>query len=223
MHLFVVGGEVVEAELRAKFGLGHSYDFCPADAPDLLTRLGAADVGFDLREWPELHYEQPRQPLFYAIGAQSLAQLFHNEAPPFGPVFGLCAFPTLLHRAFLEVSLYRTEEASILAETCLALGTEFVTIPDRVGLLSPRLACVFINEACAALQTGVASLPAIELTMQAWMGTSAGPFAWANAIGLGQIVRTLEALYLETHEDRYKPCSLLKQEYLRGRLFELPT
>ncbi|SNC77053.1 3-hydroxybutyryl-CoA dehydrogenase [Hymenobacter gelipurpurascens] len=221
MHLFIVGGEVMEAELRAKFGVGHSYDFCPPDAPDLLTRLGAADVGFDLREWPELHYEQPRQPLFYAIGARSLAHLFHKEAPPFGPVFGLCALPTLLHREYLEVSLYQIEDTNKLAETCAALGTKFLTIPDRVGLLSPRLVCTFINEACYLLQGGVATLLAIEQTMQLWLQLPMGPFAWANTIGLGQVYLLLEALYQETHEDRYKPCMLLKHYYLRGQPFTL--
>jgi 3-hydroxybutyryl-CoA dehydrogenase len=223
MHLFIVGGEEMEEELRAKFGVGHSYDFCPVDAPDLLTRLGAADVGFDLREWPELHYEQPRQPLFYAIGARSLAHLFHKEAPPFGPVFGLCALPTLLHREHLEICLYQADDADKLANICAALGTKFLTVPDRVGLLSPRLACVFINEACYLLQEGIASLPDIEQTMELPLAVSGGPFAWANAIGLGQVYLLLEALYQETHEDRYKPCPLLKQYYLRGQAFEIQS
>ncbi|TGD78021.1 3-hydroxyacyl-CoA dehydrogenase family protein [Hymenobacter wooponensis] len=223
MHLFIVGGEAVEAELRAKFGLGHTYDFCEASAPDLLTRLGAADVGFDLREWPELHYEQPRQPLFYGTCTKSLAQLFHKEAPPFGAVFGLCALPTMLNREHLEVSLFRPEDAAQLAQLCAKLGTRFCLVPDRVGLLSPRLVCVFINEACYLLQTGAASVADIEQTMKLRLGTELGPFAWANSIGLGHVYQTLEALYYDTHEGRYKPCSLLKAMFLQGQHFNLPA
>ncbi|UOQ75442.1 hypothetical protein MUN84_12030 [Hymenobacter sp. 5516J-16] len=96
MHLFIVEGQQVEAEFRRKFGAAPTYDFCPAGAPDLLTRLGAADVAFDLRDWPELHYEQPRQPLFYNTTTRSLAQLFHGEALPFGPCSGSAAYLRLL-------------------------------------------------------------------------------------------------------------------------------
>jgi 3-hydroxybutyryl-CoA dehydrogenase len=223
MHLFIVGGEAVKVEFEAKFGLGHSYDFCSATAPDLLTRLGAADVGFDLREWPELHYEQPRQPLFYGTSTKSLAQLFHNEAPPFGPVFGLCALPTLLNREKLEVSLFRSEDAEILARTCQALRAPYSIVPDKIGLLTPRLVCIFINEACYALQQGLAPLHTIEQTMKLRLDMALGPFAWANRIGLGHVYVTLEALHLDSHEERYKPCSLLKVMYLRGEIFDLPT
>ncbi|QJX46840.1 3-hydroxyacyl-CoA dehydrogenase [Hymenobacter taeanensis] len=219
MHLFIVGGEAIEAELRAKFGLGHSYDFCDAAAPDLLTRLGAADVGFDLREWPELHYEQPRQPLFYATATKSLSQLFHKEAPPFGAAFGICALPTLLNREHLEVSLLRPADAAPLKELCAALGTSFSLIPDRVGLLSPRMVCLFINEACYLLQTGAASINDLERTMQLRLDLEMGPFTWANKIGLGHIYQLLEALYQDTHEDRYKPCPLLKTMYLSEQQF----
>ncbi|TGE09277.1 3-hydroxyacyl-CoA dehydrogenase family protein [Hymenobacter fodinae] len=222
MHLFIVGGEAMEAELRAKFGVGHTYDFCDAAAPDLLTRLGAADIGFDLREWPELHYEQPRQPLFYGTHTKSLAQLFHKEIPPFGAVFGFCALPTMLNREQLEVSLFRTEDAAHLAQVCSALGTSYCLVPDRVGLLSPRLACVFLNEAFHLLQTSVASAADIELTMKLRFYAEEGPFAWANRIGLGLLYQTLEALYQDTHEDRYKPSPLLKELFLRGKSFVVP-
>ncbi|MBO0359763.1 3-hydroxyacyl-CoA dehydrogenase [Hymenobacter sp. BT186] len=158
MHLLIVEGAHVETELRRKFGPAHTYDFCAATAPDLRLRLGAADVAFDLRTWPELHYEQPRQPLFYDVTCTSLAALFHNEAPPLGPVFGIAAWPTLLEREVLEVSLNRSEDATALATLCAALGTAYGVVPDRTGLVTPRLLCVLINEACYALQEGNAAI-----------------------------------------------------------------
>lgn len=219
MHLFIVEGQAVAPELQAKFGPAHSYDFCPATAPDLLTRLGAADVAFDLREWPELHYEQPRQPLFYDTSAQSLAQLFHGEAPPFGPVFGFSALPTLLNRPNLEVACYRAPDAAELAILCQQLGTAFRLVPDRVGLFTPRLLCLSINEVCWALQEGVAS----AATLDALSGPEEGRglLTWANQIGPSRVYKVLEALYQDTHEARYRPCPLLKTLHLRGEQFTL--
>ncbi|UOQ66337.1 3-hydroxyacyl-CoA dehydrogenase family protein [Hymenobacter volaticus] len=221
MHLLIVEGTHIEAELRRKFGTSHTYDFCPAAAPDLRTRLSAADVGFDLRPWPELHYEQPRQPLFYDTSRASLAALFHKEEPPFGPVFGVCAFPTLLDREVLETSLYRLEDAALLASTCATLGTAYCAVQDQVGLVTPRMVCVLINEACYALQEGSTSVQSLNITLQLGPAHPRGPFEWANQIGVARVFETLEALWQDTHEERYKACALLKTMYLRGSQFEL--
>ncbi|SEU01524.1 3-hydroxyacyl-CoA dehydrogenase family protein [Hymenobacter actinosclerus] len=221
MHLFIVGGETVEAEFRRKFGEAHSYDFCLAEAPDLTARLAAADVLFDLRDWPELHYEQPRQPLFYDTTARSLAQLFHDEEPPFGPVFGLCALPTLLDRPLLEVTLHNAADETALATLCASLGTDYRLVADRVGLVTPRIVCMIINEACYTLQEGTASVQDIDLGMKLGTNYPRGPFEWANAIGVARVYETLECLYQDTHEERYKVCPLLKTMYLRGESFAL--
>ncbi|GGG40468.1 3-hydroxyacyl-CoA dehydrogenase family protein [Hymenobacter glacieicola] len=218
MHLFIVEGQPVEAEFRRKFGATHTYDFCPAGAPDLLTRLGAADVAFDLRDWPELHYEQPRQPLFYNTTTRSLAQLFHGEAPPFGPVFGFCGLPTFVDVPVWEVSTYGAADGLYLSEACALLGTEYQVVQDRVGLLTPRVVCLSINEACYALQEGVASAPAINLLL---LGSGSGLLTRANTIGLSRVYETLECVYQDTHEPRYIPSALLKRMHLRGELFEV--
>jgi 3-hydroxybutyryl-CoA dehydrogenase len=219
MHLLVVEGTHVEAELRRKFGPAHTYDFCPAAAPDLRIRLSAADVAFDLRAWPELHYELPRQPLFYDVTRTSLAALFHNEAPPLGPVFGVAAWPTLLEREMLETSLFRPEDAPALATVCASLGTTYGIVADRVGLATPRLVCTLINEACYALQESGASPQALDTTLKLSAQQPFGPFAWANRIGIGRIYETLEALWNDTHEARYNASPLLKTMYLRGHQF----
>ena len=221
MHLFIVGGETVETELRRKFGTAHQYDFCPAAAPDLTARLAAADVAFDLRDWPELHYEQPRQPLFYDTTARSLAQIFEDEEAPFGPIFGFCGLPTLIDRPLLEVSLYHSATADELAALCAELGTDYRLVQDRVGLVTPRVLCMLINEACYTLQEGTASIADIDLGMKLGTNYPRGPFEWANAIGVPRVYETLECLYQDTHEERYKVCPLLKTMYLRGESFSL--
>ena len=43
----------------------------------------------------------------------------------------------------------------------------------------------------------------------------------ANAIGVARVYDTLEALYHDTHEERYKACPLLKRMALRDESFEL--
>jgi 3-hydroxybutyryl-CoA dehydrogenase len=221
MHLFIVEGHHVEAELRRKFGTQHTYDFCSATDADLRARLAAADIAFDLRPWPELHYEQPRQPLFYDTTCQSLAHIFQNEKPPFGPVFGLCLMPTLIDRKYLEISYQHKDHSAFLTDICQKLGTEYRIVEDRVGLVTPRVICMIINEACYTLQEGTASIRDIDLGMKLGTNYPHGPFEWANAIGINRVYETLEALHQDTREERYKVCPLLKTMYLKGDSFTL--
>jgi len=219
MHLFIVGGEEVEAEFRQKFGPAHAYDFCPADAPDLLGRVAAADAAFDLREYPELHYERPQQPLFYEASGKSLAQFFYGEVAPQGPVFGFCGLPTLLNRPLLEVSLLHEADQEKLAAICTALGTNHRVVADRVGMVTPRVICQIINEACFTVQEGTATMQDVDLGMKLGTNYPQGPFAWANAIGVKRVYSLLEAMWDDTHDERYKVCPLLKRQALLGEPF----
>jgi 3-hydroxybutyryl-CoA dehydrogenase len=42
-----------------------------------------------------------------------------------------------------------------------------------------------------------------------------GPFEWSQEIGLDHVYETLDALYQDTKDERYKIASLLKTEYLK--------
>ena len=46
-----------------------------------------------------------------------------------------------------------------------------------------------------------------------------GRFAWANAIGVERVYAVLEALWDDTHDERYKVCLLLKRRARRGEPF----
>jgi len=43
-----------------------------------------------------------------------------------------------------------------------------------------------------------------------------GPFEFCSEFGINQVYLLLEALYQDTHDERYKICSLLKTEYLKS-------
>ena len=78
---------------------------------------------------------------------------------------------------------------------------------------------MIINEACYTLQEGTASIPDIDLGMKLGTSFPYGPFEWADRIGLEDIYTTLEAVYDDTKDERYKICPLLKTKYLRDEIF----
>ena len=133
--------------------------------------------------------------------------------------FGFCGLPTLLNRRLLEVSLYHEADRAKLAETCAALGTDYRVVADRVGLVTPRVICQIINEACFTVQEGTATMQDVDLGMKLGTSYPRGPFAWANAIGVERVYAVLEAMWQDTHDERYKVCPLLKRQALRGEPF----
>ncbi len=87
---------------------------------------------------------------------------------------------------------------------------------DRVGMVTPRVMAMIINEAYFTVQEGTASKADIDLGMRLGTNYPGGPFAWCERWGIDEVYHLLEALWLDTREERYKICPLLKTEYLRS-------
>jgi len=88
------------------------------------------------------------------------------------------------------------------------LVTEFVCVEDRVGLVTPRVICMVINEAYYTLEEGTATRNDIDLAMKLGTNYPYDPFEWAKRIGIKNVIELLEAVYSDTQDDRYKVCSL---------------
>ena len=236
MHILVIDGTHMEVEFREKFGPAHEYTFINTEHQHkgewleiqeaVAKAVATAGVAFcfsriGTHSSPYMVVSSFKLPVFIEIQTESLACIYRV-----GPVevlqatiFGFCGLPTLLNRSLLEVSIYNEADRTKLAETCAALGTDFRVVADRVGLVTPRVICQIINEACFTLQEGTASMQDIDLGMKLGTSYPRGPFAWANAIGVERVYAVLEALWHDTHDERYKVCPLLKRQALRGKPF----
>ena len=243
MHILVIDGNHVEAEFRAKFGATHEYTFllnhweAPAGEHDsrkeALKKAGeAANVIFDFHS--SLYapvIARPGQMVFVdTVEMNLIDKVRFTKRSPSNPrptasgqlpfqIFGFCGLPTLLNRPLLEVSISNEADREKLAETCAALGTDYRVVADRVGLVTPRVICQIINEACFTVQEGTATMQDVDLGMKLGTNYPHGPFAWANAIGVERVYAVLEAMWHDTHDERYKVCPLLKHQALRGEPF----
>jgi 3-hydroxybutyryl-CoA dehydrogenase len=74
-----------------------------------------------------------------------------------------------------------------------------------------------INEASFALQEGVGSAEGIDKGVQLGLNYPRGLMAWRDAIGVAQVVSTLDALQREIGGDRYRAASVLRRALLDGR------
>jgi 3-hydroxybutyryl-CoA dehydrogenase len=105
-----------------------------------------------------------------------------------------------------------TGEAGERAFAGLGLHTARVK-PSAVGVL-PRIVCQVINECAFALGEGVGSAQDIDAGMTLGMNYPRGPFAWANMIGLEHVTATLDWLWQEYREERYRMAPALRRSAL---------
>ncbi len=82
-----------------------------------------------------------------------------------------------------------------------------------------RVLCMLINEACDTKYLGIASAADIDLAMTKGVNYPKGLLKWGDEIGLAQVLTTLNDLYEEYQEDRYRACVLLKQMVKQGNSF----
>lgn len=100
------------------------------------------------------------------------------------------------------------------------LDKQVVEVSEYPGYVTTRITLVLINEAVHALMEGVATRDAIDAAMKARLGSSHGPLALADEMGLDSVVRALESLWTELALPQYRPCPLLRQMVRRGHLGE---
>jgi 3-hydroxybutyryl-CoA dehydrogenase len=98
-------------------------------------------------------------------------------------------------------------------------GLKVSLLSDSPALAVLRTVAMLANEAADALLQGVASAADIDLAMRAGVNYPQGPLAWADAIGLSHILKTLENLQTSYGEERYRPSLLLRRRVAEGRHF----
>ncbi len=131
-------------------------------------------------------------------------------------IVGMNTLPTFINRSLLECCATHKNDEAIATDIFNKLGLESRFVKSRVGLVTPRIVCMIINEAYFTVQEGTASREDIDLGMKLGTAYPKGPFAWSQELGLDHVYETLDALYQDTRDERYKICPLLKTEYLQS-------
>jgi len=93
-------------------------------------------------------------------------------------------------------------------------GKQVLLVADYPGLLVTRTLAMIINEALDALQKGIATAEDIDIAMQTGVNYPKGPLHWGAELGWQRVLTVLEKLQCHYGEERYRPCSLLRQRAL---------
>jgi 3-hydroxybutyryl-CoA dehydrogenase len=124
------------------------------------------------------------------------------------------AIPTLETARMVEVahddSMSEGDAASV-ERYFRDAGKQVEWVRESPGLVLGRILAQIVNEAHFAVSQGVASPGDCDTAMRLGFNWPQGPFEWGRAIGLGRVVRILDALHRTLGEERYRVSPLLRR------------
>jgi 3-hydroxybutyryl-CoA dehydrogenase len=97
-----------------------------------------------------------------------------------------------------------------------ALGLHVERVGDGPGLIMRRLLAQIVNEACFAVGEGIGSPADVDAGVTLGLNYPQGPMAWGAALGFDSVLATLDALWDERREERFRPAPLLREAALTG-------
>ena len=112
----------------------------------------------------------------------------------------------------------QTSDDTYAAVMALAkrFGKTTVTSKDSPGFIVNRILIPLLNEACFALQEGLASPEDIDTAVKLGLNHPMGPLTLADFIGLDTCLYIAEVLHRELGDDKYRPAPLLRQYVAAG-------
>jgi 3-hydroxybutyryl-CoA dehydrogenase len=93
-----------------------------------------------------------------------------------------------------------------------------VVVNDFPGFVANRLSHLFMNEAAFLIQDNVASPKEVDIIFKKGYGHTMGPLETADLIGLDTVVNSLEILYNNYQDSKFRCCPLLRKMVDAGLL-----
>lgn len=228
MEILVIGNEINTQEFKEKFKIGNkkrnnskgsNISFLNQSKLKAIA-IEKANVIFDfsldeIKENLELYKNRKDKIIFCNIPKTSLAALSYYHGPLKCILVGFNGLPTLFNRSTLELSVKEETDKSAVIKVCEELSTDYAFVEDRVGMVTPRILSMIINEAYYTIMEKTASIADIDMALKLGTSYPYGPFEFVERIGIHHIYELLEALYEDTRDERYKICPLMKKQYLK--------
>jgi 3-hydroxybutyryl-CoA dehydrogenase len=98
------------------------------------------------------------------------------------------------------------------------IGKTGVEVFEYPGYVTTRVILPFLNEAMYVVMEGVASAEAVDTSMRLGYGLPVGPLALADRMGLDEVMRWMQHLFVELGDVKYRPCPLLRKMIRAGHL-----
>ena len=129
-------------------------------------------------------------------------------------LIGIGLYNTFSESNLVEIAPSKITDEKILenAESFLnEAGLQYTRVPDRTGLIFPRIISMIINEAVQVFSEKIAAKEDIDTAMKLGTKYPFGPLEWADKIGIDLVYEILFSLQKYYGEDRYRPHPSLRE------------
>jgi 3-hydroxybutyryl-CoA dehydrogenase len=103
------------------------------------------------------------------------------------------------------------------ADLVTAAGKKSISVNDSPGFVTNRVMMLMVNEAMFLVHEGVAGVQEVDRLFKTCFGHKMGPLETADLIGLDTVKLSLDILYDEFNDPKYRPCPLLKRLVYAGQ------
>ena len=135
------------------------------------------------------------------------------------PVAGMNLLPTFLRASTKAFCAHDDDAEKRIGAAALMWNWHLKKINDAVGMVTPRVLCMVINEAAHTLEEGTATKEDIDRGMELGTGYPQGPLKWCDKIGIEHVTDVLAALHESTGDARYRTAPLLLRMRQRRETF----
>ncbi len=103
------------------------------------------------------------------------------------------------------------ETAQACERFLAALGLRTEWVGDAPGLVLRRIVCQLVNEAAFAIGESVGSADDVDAGVTLGLNHPRGPVEWSEVIGPTLVLETVDGLFEERREERYRAAPLLRR------------
>jgi 3-hydroxybutyryl-CoA dehydrogenase len=113
---------------------------------------------------------------------------------------------------------YHTSDKTIEAalELLKAINKQGIIVNDYPGFVSNRISHLMMNEAAFIVQEGEASVENVDEIFKKCYGHKMGPLETADLIGLDTVVDSLDVLFGQYKDTKFRCCPLLRRMVAAG-------
>lgn len=218
MNILVIADAQRYEELQQK-GLGTHHDIQWKTSLEEVLSLKVFDVVLDLifDDRPDhalVYAKNPGIPVLAGMVKTSLSGIMNQFAFEQGfNIMGCNFLPGFVNVPVMEVTVMDEGQKETLDQVMYKLGWEYALVADVVGMVTPRVVCMIINEAYLTAEEGTASPEDIDTSMRLGTNYPYGPFEWSERIGILHVYEVLKAVHDATGDDRYEVAASLQTAY----------
>lgn len=209
MRIYLTGDSLVNGEIKKAIGSKPDFSHDPSDA-DLIIESTNFPPETKLSNIKSIDKNNPNR---IPVLSSSLCVTVEEQCKVCShpeTLVGIGLYPTCFSAEtnLLEISCSKITDKGILnnAEKMLEqLGLRCVRVPDKPGMVFPRILAMIINEAVQLHYEKIASKEDIDTAMKLGTNYPYGPLEWADRIGMDLIYEILVSLENYSGEERYRP------------------